>query len=108
MKINGEAALEITLDAQGFTIHNQNFKPTEEVGILTGKRKFDPLIEALSKKLASIKRHFLSSPFEIMLEAVRANSIDKAGRNVPNFSFYFKADKKEKIWLAFESNFRII
>jgi predicted AlkP superfamily phosphohydrolase/phosphomutase len=95
--------LEITLDSQGFTILNQNFKQQEATGIITDKKKFDPLIEALSKKLASIKRHFLASPFEMMLELIRANTADKGNRTIPNFSFYLKADKREKIWIALES-----
>jgi hypothetical protein len=57
----------------------------------------------MSKKLASIKRHFLASPFEMMLDAVRLNSADKGSRSLPNFSFYMKANRKEKVWLAFES-----
>lgn len=102
VKDGGEAALEISLDAQGFTLLNQNFKQAEETGITTGRKKFDALIEAMSKKLASIKRHFLASPFEMMLDAVRLNSADKGSRSLPNFSFYMKANRKEKVWLAFE------
>ena len=73
------------------------------MGVLTGKHKFDPLIDVLSKRLSSIKRNFLASPFEIMLEAVRVNAQEKGNVQVPNFSFFFKPDHKEKIWLAFES-----
>jgi hypothetical protein len=36
-----------------------------------------------------------------MLEAAKANANDKGNRVVPNFSFYLKAEKKEKVWLAF-------
>ena len=61
----------------------------------------------LSKRLSSIKRNFLSSPFEMMLEAVRVNAQEKGNVQVPNFSFCFKPDRKEKIWLAFESTPRI-
>ena len=68
---------------------------------------FDPLIDILSKRLASIKRHFLASPFELMLETAKANANDKGNRSVPNFSFYIKSEKKEKVWLAFESTFAI-
>lgn len=39
----------------------------------------------------------------MMLEAAKANASDKGNRSVPNFSFYLKGDKKEKVWLAFES-----
>ena len=74
--------------------------------MLTGKHKFDPLIDMLSKRLSSIKRNFLSSPFEMMLEAVRVNAQEKGNVQVPNFSFFFKPDQKEKIWLAFESTLR--
>ncbi len=38
-----------------------------------------------------------------MLDAARANAADKGNRTVPNFSFDFKPDRKEKVWLAFES-----
>lgn len=101
--VNGTPALEISLDAEGFTILNKEFVPTQETGITTGKGKFDPLIEALSKRLASIKRHFLASIFEKFLDAVRANALEKGNRVEQNFSFYLKADKKEKVWIAFES-----
>ena len=69
--------------------------------MLTGKKKFDPLLEILSKRLASVKRHVLASPFEMMLETARDNANDKGSRSLPNFSFYLKADRKEKVWLAF-------
>jgi hypothetical protein len=91
------------LDNEGFTALYKSFIPPQEVGVTTDRKKFDPLIEALSKKLASIKRHFLASPFEIMIEAARLNATDKGNREVPRFSFYLKPDKKEKVWLAFES-----
>lgn len=94
-------SLEITLDSEGFTILNKNTIVKEDVGVLTGKKKFDPLIDVLSKRLASVKRHFLASPFEIMLEAAKENAADKGNRVVPNFSFYLKPDRKEKVWLAF-------
>ena len=68
------------LDAEGFTILNKEFVPTQVVGITTGKGKFDPLIDALSKKLGSIKRHFLGSVFEKYLEAVKANALEKGNR----------------------------
>jgi len=42
---------------------------------LTGQKTFDPLIDILSKKMASIKRHFIASPFEKMLEAARINAL---------------------------------
>jgi hypothetical protein len=61
------------------------------------------LIETLSKRLSSIKRHFLGSVFEKMLDAVRVNALEKGNRVEPNFSFYLKPDKKEKVWIAFES-----
>lgn len=38
-----------------------------------------------------------------MLEASRDNAINKTNKNVPNFSFWLKGDRKEKVWLAFES-----
>jgi hypothetical protein len=74
------------------------------VPVTSDRRKFDPLIDVLSKRLASIKRHFLASPFEIMIEAARLNASDKGNRDVPKFSFYLKPERKEKVWLAFESN----
>lgn len=36
-----------------------------------------------------------------MLETAKANAADKGNRVVPNFSFYMKAENKEKVWLAF-------
>ena len=99
-------ALEISLDAEGFTILNKEFVPTQATGITTGKGKFDPLIEALSKRLASIKRHLLAPIFEKFLEGVGANALEKGNRAEQNFSFYLKAEKKEKVWIAFESSFR--
>jgi hypothetical protein len=39
----------------------------------------------------------------MMLEIIRANAADKGNRGISNFSFYLKADKKEKIWIALES-----
>lgn len=59
----------------------------------------------LSKRLGSVKRHVLASPFEMMLEAVRENAGNKGNRTVPNFSFWLKGDRKEKVWLAFERIF---
>jgi hypothetical protein len=75
------------------------------VGVTTGRKKFDPLLDVLSKRLASVKRHFLASPFELMLEVARDNANDKGNRLVPNFSFYLKPDKKEKVWLAFDRSY---
>ncbi len=46
----------------------------------------------------------MASPFEKMLDAVKVNALEKGNRVEQNFSFYLKPDKKEKIWLAFESN----
>jgi hypothetical protein len=100
----GEPALEISLDAEGFTILNKEFVPAQESGITTGKGKFDPLIDTLSKRLSSIKRHFLASTFEKMLDAIRVNALEKGNRVEPNFSFYLKPEKKEKVWIAFESS----
>ena len=102
-KDGNEPVLEILLGAEGFTTLNKTTPLPQEVGILTGKKSFDPLLDILSKRIASIKRHFLASPFEIMLEAAKLNAEDKGNRTVPNYSFYIKADKKEKVWLAFES-----
>lgn len=102
-KEGNEPALEITLDSEGFTVLNKTTVIPQEVGVTTGKKHFDPLIEILSKRLASIKRHFLASPFEMMLEAAKANASNKGNRPVPNFSFFLKPEKKEKVWLAFES-----
>jgi RNA binding exosome subunit len=97
----GEPALEISLDTEGFTVLNKEFVPTQESGITTGKGKFDALIDTLSKRLSSIKRHFLASTFEKMLEAVKVNALEKGNRVEQNFSFYLKPDKKEKVWIAF-------
>jgi hypothetical protein len=93
-KTGNEPALEISLDAEGFTILNKEFVPGQVSGITTGKGKFDPLIDALSKRLSSIKRHFLASSFEKMLDAVRANALEKGNRMEQNFSFYLKPDRK--------------
>ena len=38
-----------------------------------------------------------------MLIAAQANASDKGNRVVPNFSFYLKTERREKVWLAFES-----
>ncbi len=43
-----------------------------------------------------------------MLDAIRANALEKGNRVEPNFSFYLKPDKKEKVWIAFESKNRIM
>jgi len=102
-----QPALEIVLDNEGFTALNKSTVVPQETGVLTGRKKFEPLIEILSKRLASVKRHVLASPFEIMLEAVRDNALNKANRTVPNFSFWLKADRREKVWLAFERIYRI-
>ena len=102
-----QSALEIKLDSEGFTALNKSTVIKEDTGVLTGKKKFDPLISVLSKRLASVKRHFLASPFEIMLEAAKENANDKGNRTVPNFSFYIRENKKEKVWLAFESKFEL-
>ena len=53
-----------------------------------------------------MKRHVLASPFEIMLEAARDNASNKSNKTVPNFSFWLKKDRKEKVWLAFERRSR--
>ena len=102
-----QSALEIKLDSEGFTALNKSTVIKEDTGVLTGKKKFDPLISVISKRLASVKRHFLASPFEIMLEAAKENANDKGNRTVPNFSFYIRENKKEKVWLAFESKFEL-
>lgn len=99
------------MDQNGVSQWNQSFKEKEDksVGIQTGTKPFDALFDMLSKKIASIKRHFLSSPYEIMLDAIALNSKDKtANKSVNNLSFYTKAEKKEKIWLAFESIYCLI
>lgn len=95
------------MDNEGFTALNKCTVVPQEIGVLTGRKKFEPLIDILSKRLASVKRHVLASPFEIMLEAVRDNALNKANRTVPNFSFWLKADRREKVWLAFERIYRI-
>ena len=70
---------------------------------MTGKKKFDAYFELISKKLASIKRHFFASPFEMMAETVKHNHETKDSRALPNLSFITKEDGKEKIWIVFES-----
>jgi hypothetical protein len=98
----GQTALEIVLDNEGFTALSKSTVLPVETGVLTGRKKFEPLIEVLSKRLASVKRHVLASPFEIMLEAARENAVNKGNKTVPNFAFWLKGDRKEKVWLAFE------
>lgn len=103
MNVHGSDAIEITLDSEGLTNINKGFKEKEELGITTGKKQFEGLFDALSKKVASIKRHFMASPYEMMLEVIAANSKDKTSKAVGNLSFYTKGGKKEKTWIAFES-----
>ena len=81
----------------------KNITIKEETGIMTGKKKFDAYFDLISKKLASIKRHFFASPFEMMLETVRHNHENKDSRTLPNLSFTTKHDGKEKVWIVFES-----
>lgn len=60
------------------------------------------IIDILSKKLASIKRHFMSSPFEMILQAVESNHREKGNRKVNNLCYFTKQEQKEKVWIAFE------
>ena len=70
---------------------------------MTSKKKFDAYFDLISKKLASIKRHFFASPFEMMSETVKHNQETKSSNTLPNISFITKEDGKEKVWIVFES-----
>lgn len=62
-KLGNEEWLQISLNTEGLNAYNQTFVAKEEKGITTGKKKYDALFEYLSKKFASIKRHFFASPY---------------------------------------------
>lgn len=65
--LGGVKWLQITIDNEGLTNFMKTFKESEEVGVTSGRKKFDAVFEVLGKKFSSIKRHFTASPFEIML-----------------------------------------
>lgn len=75
----------------------------EETGVITGRKKFDTVFEMLSRKMASIKRHFFASPYEMMLEAIAHNEKSKETRMVPNLSYNLKPNSHERIWIIFNS-----
>ena len=58
-----EHALVLTLDAEGFAAITKSTTLPPGTVVEAGKKKFDPIIDILSKRIASIKRHFLASPF---------------------------------------------
>lgn len=70
---------------------------------MTGKKKLDAVFAEISRRLACVKRHFFASPFEVMLNAAKNNEEKKGGEDVASLCYYTKAERKEKIWLAFES-----
>ncbi len=69
----------LVLDNDGLTEFMKQFKDHKETGVVTGKKKFDPVFEHISKKMAAIKRHFFGSPYEMMLEAAAENEKNKSG-----------------------------
>jgi hypothetical protein len=69
--------VEISIDNDTLTVFTKDFKEANETGILTGKKKFDAIFAELSRRLACIKRHFFSSPFEMMLTAAKNNFENK-------------------------------
>ena len=95
--------LEIVVNEESLTFAIKEYGNKEESGITTGKKKFDHVFDILSKKLASIKRHFFASPFEMMLEAVAHNEKNKDSKLLPNLSYNLKPNSHEKVWLAFQS-----
>ena len=98
-----QKVLEIGIDNETLGNVMKNFKQKEDTGITSGKKKFDAVFEFISKKMASIKRHFFGSVFEIALETAKHNHENKDSKMIPNISFHTKFDSKEKIWIAFES-----
>ena len=99
--------LEIGIENECLTNIMKNFNAKEHTGIISGKKKFDAVFDFISKKMASIKRHFFASPFEMMLEAAHHNCNSPDHRRVPNLS-YRTREGKEKVWLTFERTKKII
>lgn len=95
--------LEIVIDDEAISHAMKEYGNKEETGVITGRKKFDTVFEMLSRKMATIKRHFFASPYEMMLDAIAHNEKSKETRMVPNLSYNLKPQSHERIWIIFNS-----